>query len=116
MDTIEHIKTSVPAEPGKRYLVYPNGNRMPLDPLPKGQYLVHNNKWFCSYRIWVQEGRTSKSGRLIRCHCDLGADLGAADIPKHYRVPKYQLVRAEVDRGGSTYDGRASVGLPPLKP
>jgi len=88
MDTTENIKTTVPVGVGKRYLVDPNGNHILIDPLPEGSFLMHEGEG-CSYRIWVQEKKDlPKLARLVRCRCDLGSDLAAAEIPIHYRYPK----------------------------
>jgi hypothetical protein len=84
---MKNIKTSVPAEVGKRYLRNPDGSLIPLDPLPEGFFVMHNNRESCGYRIWIQEG-SPKLDRLIRCRCDLGSDLDAAEIPIHFRYPK----------------------------
>jgi hypothetical protein len=83
MATSEDVKTS----DGKGYLKFADGSLIPLDPLPKGQFIVHNNARGCSFRIWVQD-RVSEMDRLIRCRCDLGSKLEAAEIPIHYRYPK----------------------------
>lgn len=56
------------------------GRRIPTDPLPDGEYLVHNQGAPCDggifgFRAWIQKSR----GDLVRCHCDFGGTLSKPD-------------------------------------
>jgi hypothetical protein len=76
-----------PGEVGKRHLKSLGGDLIPLDPLPNGFLLIHNNEGGSCFKMWIQEG-ASKFDRFIRCKCDLGANFKAAETPVHYRYPK----------------------------
>lgn len=83
---MKNIKSIAVKERGNGHLKFPDGTLIPLDPLPEGSFIVHNNSEGCGYRIWIEEG-SLKSAHFVRCRCDLGSD-DATKIPTHYRYRK----------------------------
>lgn len=67
--------------------------RLPMRPLPKGTFLVHNHivpvkpLGLNGFRAWVQKGDRSELpvSKLVKCRCDFGGNANA-DKNEHYRV------------------------------
>ena len=84
----KEMGTSVTVEKSKKgYLKFPDGTLIPLDPLPEGKFIVHNNAQGRNFSISVRENLPAYV-QLIPCRCDLGIGLQAVEVPGHYRYPK----------------------------
>jgi hypothetical protein len=76
-------KTSMIEKNAVRYC----GNGLPRQPIPAGEFLVHNHVkprgklGMNGCRAWIQKGRAG----LVRCRCDFGGCKNA-ELHNHYRV------------------------------